>query len=124
MAALLSRSSRNVVAEPFGGGEHAALAMGNPQRIEADLDDAEHAEDHRGVDVPHVSDPERLAGEGADAVAEHHAAFVAAVVFEVVRGSLTPDMNCRHRVGSLRRLQDIETECAFLRPDADRAADG
>ena len=40
--------------------------MRDIERIEADLDDAERSQHHRGVDVAHMGDPERLALQLAD----------------------------------------------------------
>ena len=45
----------------------AALAVGNAERFQRDFHDAENAEDHGGVDVPHMGDAERLARQRADA---------------------------------------------------------
>ena len=52
------------------------------ERVEADLDDAERAQNHRRVDVAHMGDAKCLAGEVADAGAEHHAAFFLAVALQ------------------------------------------
>src|SRR5512146_3505609 len=56
--------------EPVHGGLDAAVAVRDAERLERHLDDAQRAEDHRRVDMAHMRDAERLAGEVADAVAE------------------------------------------------------
>src|SRR6185369_11772592 len=43
-----------------------ALAVRDLQRVEADLDHPERAEQHRRVDMAHMGDAEGLAGEVAD----------------------------------------------------------
>src|SRR5579859_7068034 len=58
----------------------AALAMRHLERVEADLDDAERAQNHRRVDMAHMGDAECLALQIADAHAEHDAAFLLAIV--------------------------------------------
>ena len=55
------------------------LPCGMPSAASAISIDAQRAQDHRRVDVAHVGDAERLAGELADALAQHHAAFLVAV---------------------------------------------
>src|SRR5436309_5865978 len=66
-------------AQPFDRGFGAPFAVGNLERIETDLDHAQRAEDHRRVDMAHMGDAERLAGQFADADAQHHAASLLAV---------------------------------------------
>src|SRR5205085_3809919 len=60
------RSRSYSFAEPFNRGLDAAPAVRDVERIETDFDDAERAQDHRRVDVSHMSDPERLALQVAD----------------------------------------------------------
>src|ERR1700675_3406035 len=72
-------SRTHAFAEIFDRGFGSALAVGDIERIEGDFDDAERAQDHRGVDVAHMGDPERLSVEVADPGAQHHAAFFLAV---------------------------------------------
>src|SRR6266513_669927 len=76
------RSRSYSFAEPFNCGLNAAPAVRDIERIETDFDDAERAQDHRGVDVAHVSDPERLAVQVADPDAQHHSAFFLAVTMQ------------------------------------------
>src|SRR6185295_7492175 len=71
--------------EVVDGRLHATLAVRDVQRGQRHLHGAEHTEDHRRVDVAHVGDAERLAGEVADPHAEDHAALVPAVVGERAR---------------------------------------
>src|ERR1700723_4421688 len=78
-------SRRNVGAEIADRGLDAAFAMGNAERLKRDLDDAQRAQHHRRVDVAHMGDPERLAGQLADSDAEHHAAFLLAVTLQLGR---------------------------------------
>src|SRR6185437_2320141 len=58
-------SRRNVVAKPADRGLDAAFAVGNAERMERDFDDAERSQHHRRVDMAHMGDPERLAGQFA-----------------------------------------------------------
>ena len=67
--------------------------MRNAQRVEADLDDAEGAEHHWRVDVAHMRDPERLAGQRADAGAQHHAAFRFTIFLQTRRAPVAIDAN-------------------------------
>src|SRR5437588_4063781 len=75
-------SRAHALAEPFDRGLRAALAVRDAERAEPDFDDAERAEHHRGIDVAHVGDAERLAGQVADADAEHDAALFVAIFEE------------------------------------------
>src|SRR6478672_11618443 len=59
-----------------------ALAVRDLQRVEADLDHPERAEQHRRVDMAHMGDAEGLSGEIADAGAEHDAALLLAVALQ------------------------------------------
>src|ERR1700722_5547187 len=77
-----ARSGPHAFAEPFDRGLEATLAVRDIERIEADFDDAERAQDHRGVDMPHMGDAERLACEFADPDAQHHAAFLLAIALQ------------------------------------------
>src|SRR3954468_5247906 len=72
----------DVLAEIFDRGSGSALAVRNLKRVEANLDDTERAQDHRRIDMAHMGDAERLAGEVADTGAEHHAAFFLAVALQ------------------------------------------
>src|ERR1700691_1465847 len=76
------RSGADVFAEPLDRGLEAALAVRDIERVEADFDDAERAQDHRRVDVAHMGDEERLACEFADPDAQHHAAFLLAIALQ------------------------------------------
>ena len=113
--------ARHTFAEPLDRGLGAALAVRDIERIEADFDDAERAQDHRRVDVAHMGDPERLAGEFADPDAEHHAAFLLAVALQRSR-IVAVHHHRRDRVGALAGLGDVEAEHLALGPDRDRAA--
>ena len=78
-----------------------------PQRLQAHLDGAQRAQHHRRVDVAHVGDAEGLAGQLAQADAQHHAALVAAVVEQRLRvAPLHQDVG--DRVGPLGRVDDVE----------------
>src|ERR1700722_3829344 len=72
-------SGVHAFAEPVDGGFGAALAVRDIERLQADFDHAQRAQDHRGVDVAHMGDPERLALQLANPGAEHDAAFFLAV---------------------------------------------
>ena len=96
--------------------------MRDIERIETDFDDAERAQDHRGVDVAHVSDPERLALQVADPDAQHHSAFFLAVTMQRGRFVTASHHHCRDGVGPLAGFGDVETEHLALGPDRDRAA--
>src|SRR6202171_3777828 len=76
--AMTVSSSTHPFAEPLDRGLKAALAVRDLERVEADFDDAQGAQDHRGVDVSHMGDPERLARKFADPDPEHDAAFLLA----------------------------------------------
>jgi hypothetical protein len=52
----------DLLAEPVDRGLRAALAVRDVQRGQGHFDDAEGAEDHWRIDVPHMSDAEGLAG--------------------------------------------------------------
>src|SRR5258708_9973585 len=69
-------------AEPFDRSLNAAVAVRDLERLEADFDDTQGAQNHRGVDVSHMGDPERLAAEFADPDPEHHAAFLLAIALQ------------------------------------------
>src|SRR6267142_6239401 len=75
-------SSTHAFAEPVGCGLEAALAVRNSKRVEADFDDAQGAQNHRRVDMPHMGDAERLARQFADPDPEHHAAFLLAIALQ------------------------------------------
>ena len=88
------------------------------ERIEADLDHAKRAEDHRRVDVAHMGDAERLAGEIADADAQDHAAVLLAVALQRL-GIVAVDISTVVTVfGALGRLDDVEAERLAFGPDA------
>src|SRR6516165_6420632 len=72
---LDGRSGGHTFSEIIDGRLDAASAVRDAERVEADFDDAQRAEDHRRVDVAHMGDPGRLACEFADPDAEHDAAF-------------------------------------------------
>src|SRR5215471_13326283 len=75
-----ARSLRlDLCTQPVDGGLHAALAVRHAECCERHLDHAQGAEDHRRIDMAHMSDAERLARKLADAVAQHHAALLVAV---------------------------------------------
>src|SRR5579883_1658428 len=117
-------SRRDVVAEAADRRLDAALAMGNAKRLESDLDHAERSENHRGIDMPHMGDSERLAGQFADSDPEHHAAFFLAIA--VKRGRIVA-ITHQHRgdgIGSLAGFRDVEAEHLSLRPDGYRRANG
>src|ERR1700709_2045447 len=76
------KSRSHAFAEICDRGPGSTPAMGNIERIEGDFDDAERAQHHRRVDVAHMGDPERLAGEIADPGTEYHAAFFLAVALQ------------------------------------------
>src|SRR5262249_39672260 len=66
-------------------GLEAAASVREPQRAEGHLDRAEHAEDHRCVDVAHVRDPERAALQITDPATEDDATLLATIVAERAR---------------------------------------
>ena len=85
------------------------LPWGIFSALSADLDDAERAQNHRRIDMAHMGDAERLAGEVADPGAEHHAAFFLAVALQ--RGRIKAvHRHRRHRVGALIGFRDVEAE--------------
>ena len=59
--AVSGASRLHTFTQPLDRRLGAALAVGNAERIEADFDDAEGAQDHRRIDVAHMGDAERLA---------------------------------------------------------------
>src|SRR5262249_37165736 len=107
----------HLASEIFHGGLNAAASMRDVERGERHLDRAEHAEDHRRVDVAHVSDPEGAALKMADPPPEDDAALLATVVAERARLA-TFEQHRGHRVRALFGAQDIERERARLRPSA------
>src|ERR1700732_4371357 len=114
-------SSTHTFPQPFDCGLDAAFAVRNVERVEADFDDAEGAQNHRCVDVTHMGDPERLAGQFADADAEHHAAFLLAIAMQRHRVVAVAHHHRRDRVGALAWFRDIEAEHLAFGPDRDRA---
>src|ERR1700729_282409 len=76
---LSAPSGPYTFAEPIDGGFRAALAGRDVERLEADFDHAQSSQNHRGVDMAHMGDPEGLALQFADSGAEHHAAFFLAI---------------------------------------------
>src|SRR4029453_13033291 len=109
----------NIGPEPFDRGLRAALAVRYPQRPERDFDGAERAQDHRGIDVPHMRDAKRLARQLAEADAEHDTALLVAVVDQPARIGPAVHDNGRHGVGALLRLPDVENEGLAPRPGPD-----
>src|ERR1700734_225885 len=79
---VASHSGAHVFADPPARGLKAALAVRDVERMEADFDHAERAQDHRRVDMAHMGDPERLPCELADPDAQHDAAFVRAIAVQ------------------------------------------
>ena len=93
------------------------------QRSERHLGGAERADHHRRVDVTHMRDAERLAGQAADADTQHDAAFLARVVANGFRVAVLHE-NVGHRVRALGGIDDVEGENLTLGPAADRAPHG
>src|SRR6266852_6550844 len=91
-------------AEPFDRSLNAAVAVRDLERLEADFDDTQGAQDHRGVDVSHMGDPKRLATELADPDPEHHAAFLLAIALQRQRIMAVGHHDGRDRVGALGRF--------------------
>src|SRR5258708_23726121 len=117
--AMTASSRTHAFPQPLDRGLDAALAVRDIERVEADFDDAERAQDHRGVDVAHMGDPERLAVQFADPDAEHHAAFFLAEIMQ--RGRIVAASH-HHRgdgVGSLAGFRDVETEHLAFPPNPD-----
>src|SRR5215475_2728232 len=85
--------------------------MRDAQGAERHLDRAEHAEHHRGVDVAHVSDPERAALQVADPAAQDDAALLATIVAERARLAALHEHR-GHRVRALLGADDVERERA------------
>src|SRR5262249_32634187 len=108
-------------AEKTDRGTRAAVAMRDFERIEAYLDRAERAQNHRCIDVAHMGDAEGLALQVADADAEHHAAFFLAIAMQPVRAVIARHQHGGPRVGALSRFADVEGKHLALGPDRDRA---
>src|SRR5256885_10432120 len=101
--------------KPLDRGFSSALAMGNAERVQPDLDHAKRAQDHRRVDMAHMGDAERLTLQLADADAEHHAALFLAIAMQR-DGIVTVHDHGRDGVGTFMRLRDIEAEHLALGP--------
>src|SRR5436190_9006906 len=114
------RSRSYSFAEPFNRRLNAAPAVRDIERIETDFDDAERAQDHGGVDVAHMSDPERLALQVADPDAQHHSAFFLAVTMQRGRFVTASHHHSRDGVGPPAAFGGVETEHLALGPDRDR----
>ena len=87
--------------QPFDRGFSPALAVRDFERVEADLDDAQRAQNHRRVDVSHMGDPEGLALQFTDPDAKHHAAFLLAIIMQRGRIVIASHHHGRDRVGPL-----------------------
>src|SRR5882757_3407720 len=100
----ISRSCLHLFSQPVDRRLGAALAVRDAKSIEADLDHAQGAEHHRRVDMAHMGDADRLAGELADALAEDNAAFLVAVSAQRLRIVAAVHQHRGDRVGTLGRL--------------------
>src|SRR6476659_452413 len=69
-----------------------------------------------------MGDAEPLALALAERAAEHHAAFLAAIIDQRLRALAAARDDRRHGVAALLRLGDVEGDRLALGPGADRAA--
>ncbi len=103
---IAAGSGRHRLAEIVDSRLGAALAVGDAERNQADLDHRQGAEDHGRVDMAHMGDADRLALQIGDPAADHHAAFLVAIL-EQRLGVATPQY-VGYRIGALGGIDDVE----------------